>query len=112
MALALTDMLEALFGVRSYPRENPVTATVGAAAERILSLNPQRVSFQVINLSANSLYIGLSNAVAATEGIYIAPNGGSVSLIWDRDFELVSHDWWAIAGGAGSAVYVLENIIQ
>jgi len=105
-------MLEALFGVRSYPRENPITATVGAAAERILANNPQRVSFQVANLSANALYIGLSNTVNATEGIYVAPNGGLISLIWDRDFELCSHEWWALAGGPASAIYVLENLIQ
>lgn len=112
MAIALDTMLQALFGIKTFPRENPITATVGIAAERILASNPQRVSFQVVNLSANNLYVGLSYTVAATEGIFIAPNGGIISLIWDRDFELCSHEWWAIAGGAASAVYVLENVIQ
>jgi len=118
MALALHEMLEALFGIKSYPRENsllfdPATGLdqVGVVAVRILTNNPQRVSFQIVNLSANVVYIGLTNQVAATHGIRLAPNGGLMSAIWDRDFEEVAHEWWAIATGAASDIYVLRNLI-
>ncbi len=112
MALALHTMLEALFGITSFPRENPLVDEIGVAAVRFLANNPQRVSFQIVNLSANALYIATTNEVAATRGIMLGANGGIASLIWDRDFELVSHEWWGLAAGANSAVYVLENIIQ
>ena len=118
MPLALHEMLQALYGIKSYARENsllfdPATGfdRVGVAAARILATNPQRVSFQVTNLSANVVYIAISNTVLATHGIRLAPNGGLASLIWDRDFELCSHEWWAIATVADSDIYVLQNLI-
>ena len=118
MKFALHEMLEALFGIKSYPRENsllfnPATGLdqVGVAAARILTNNPQRVSFLVINLSANVVYVGLTNQVAATHGVRLAPNGGLMSAIWDRDFEEVSHEWWAVATAAASDIYVLRNLI-
>ncbi len=104
MALALHEMLEALFGIKSYAQENsllfdPATGLdqVGVAVARILTTNPQRVSFQVTNLSADTIYVALTNQVLATHGIRLAPNGGLMSVIWDRDFEEVSHEWWAIS---------------
>lgn len=110
--LVLHQMVEALFGVKTYPRENPETNSVGTDAVRILQENPRRLSFQVVNLSANSLYIAPTNQVSSTRGIFLAANGGIVSLIWDRDFELCSHEWYAVASGAASDIYVLENVAQ
>lgn len=118
MAIALHEMLEALFGIKSYAVENsllfdPATGfdRVGLVAARFMATNPQRVSFQVTNLSAAVVLIGITNRVTATHGIRLAPNGGIASLIWDRDFEEVSHEWWAIATVAASDIYVLQNLI-
>lgn len=118
MAIALHEMLEALFGIKSFSQENsllfdPTTGfdRVGVDPVRILATNPQRVSFQVTNLSAAVVYVGVTNQVAATHGIRLAPNGGIMSVIWDRDFELCSHEWFAIATVADSDIYVLRNLI-
>lgn len=118
MALALHEMLEALFGIKSDARENsllfdPATGfdRVGVAAARILANNPQRVGFQITNLSANIVYVGITNQVSATHGIMLGPAGGIMSVIWDRDFEECSHEWWALASGAASDIYVLRNLI-
>ena len=117
MSLALHEILESLYGVRTYPRENHTlpAAQVGAAAVRIAANNPMRATLLVLNLSANTIYLGLTadvNVPPAPQGILLAPNGGSVLFQWDRDFELVTDEWWAIATGAASAVYVLENILE
>lgn len=112
MALSLAQMLEALFGIRSYLRTNPEVSSVGVSASRILRGNPQRVSIVVFNLSANNVYIAPFNDVSATNGFYIAPNGGSVTMQWDRDFEMLSHEWWGIAPAGASNIYVMENIIN
>ena len=100
--------------IRSIGYDDPATGfdRVDAAAERILTTNPQRVSFQLTNLSANVIYIGITNQVTPTHGIRLAPNGGFVSLIWDRDFELVSHEWWAVATVNNSDIYMLRNLID
>jgi hypothetical protein len=83
---------------------------VGVSVVEILSSNPNRVSILIVNLSLNNLYISPQNDVSATKGIYIAPSGGAITLQWDRDFELVSQPFFAIASGAASDVFILENI--
>lgn len=110
MSLALHEMLEALYGVTSHIVQNPLVDEVDIAVTRILPNNPKRLSFTFVNLSANVIYIAPSNQVAATAGIRLAPNGGMIVVQWDRDFEMVSHDWYATAGANNSAVYMLENI--
>ncbi len=109
--VTLSKLLENLYGVRTSEQENPVTTSIGTAATRLLANNPNRVSVVIFNLSANSIYIGLTNGVSSTNGIYIAPNGGSISLQWDKDFMLTTREFFAIATGAASSVYVLENFI-
>ena len=111
LGINTADMVEALFGIKTTERENPVTATVGLTAARILTNNPRRVSFTLFNLSVNTIYLSLTAAVAATRGFRIAPNGGSLIVAYDRDFTLVCREWYAIATGANSAIYTLENYI-
>lgn len=109
---ALHEITENLFGVRSTPIENRLTTTIAATATRLVPDDPKRVGLVVANLSLNAMYIGLTPLVSASNGIYVAPSGGSISLTWDKDFELTSHEWYAIAAVAGSAVYSLENILE
>jgi hypothetical protein len=110
MSIQLSDLLQNLYGVKSFPQVNKKVNQVGVSAIEIMSSNPNRVSFLVVNLSANNLFISPENDVSSTKGIYIAPNGGSITVQWDRDFELVSQPFYAIAGGAASDVFILENI--
>jgi len=113
MSLALHEMLEALYGVKSRKRVNYLVAQVEDEPTRILPGDPNRLSFVFVNLSANPMYIAPQRNLThtpATVGIYIAPTGGSIILQWDRDFELVSEEWWAISTIAASPCYILENI--
>lgn len=110
MSITLSEFLQNLYGVKSNYQVNKRVSTVGVTAVSIMSNNPNRLSFLIINNSANNLYISPLNDVASTKGIYIAPSGGSVVLQWDRDFELVGQEWFAIASGALSNVFILENI--
>lgn len=115
MSLALHEILESLYGVRTYPKESVPGTTIGGTAAELVNNNPMRASLLVVNMSANVMYLGLTpevNVPVTPHGIMLAPNGGSVLFQWDRDFELVTKAWYAIATGAGSEVYVLENILQ
>jgi hypothetical protein len=111
MSITLNQLLQGMFGINSTYQINKRTSTVGVTVESIMSNNPNRASFLIVNLSANNLYISPQNDVTATNGIYVAPGGGSAILQWDRDFELPSQEWFAIATGAASAVFILENIL-
>jgi hypothetical protein len=103
-------MIEQLYGVKSHYNRSDAGSTVGVAVSTILKNNPNRLSFIFVNLSGNAIYISPNNDVSSSDGIYIAPNGGRAILQWDVDFELVSMEWFAIAAGAGSNYYLLENI--
>jgi len=110
MSIQLSDLLQNLYGIKTFPQINKTVSQVGSSAVQIMSANPNRVSFLVVNLSTNNLFISPQNDVSSTKGIYIAPSGGSITIQWDRDFELVSQPFFAIAAGAASDVYILENI--
>ena len=106
--ISLHEMLESLYGVRTRSVRNPETNSVGTSAVRIAPSNPNRLTLLVINLSANSLYISPDAIVSSSNGIYISPNGGSLVLQWDKDFSLTSEEFYAVAGGASSTIFVLE----
>ena len=106
----LSDLLHERFKVQTRSLVNPLVAAVGVAAIPIALNHPDRVSLVIVNLSANIIYISPLPTVALLAGIRLDPNGGSVSMTWDVDFELVSHDWYAIATGAASQIIVLETI--
>jgi len=110
MAITLHQMLEQLYGVRSTHRTNHTSAVVNIAPTRILSGNPNRLSFLIVNLSGNAIYIAPDNAVSATRGIYLAANGGTAAFQWDRDFEIVAQEWFGMSTVNARDVYILENI--
>jgi len=111
-SLTLSDMIAQLFGIRTTSNENPLVDEVGVAVTRLLPMNPRRVGLVIINLSANNVYIAPSNQVGADHGIWLVPNGGSISLVWDRDFELCTLEWFGLAAAANSDIYVLEYTIS
>jgi hypothetical protein len=108
----LFSAVKSLFGFTTHYIENPLVNEVAAAVTQIMRGNPLRVGLVVVNLSGNTMFIAPTNNVSAAHGIYLAPNGGSASMVWDRDFEMCSMPWYAIAGAANSDVYVLEYIMD
>jgi len=106
----LSDLLLDRFKLKTHNLVNPLVAAVGVAAIPVLLNHPDRVGFVMLNLSANIIYISPLPNVALLVGIRLDANGGMVGMVWDEDFELVSHDWYAIATGAASQVFILEVI--
>lgn len=98
MALSVYDYLDARFGVDVRSRRNPLgLATIAVTATRILPRNPNRYAFLFVNLSAGSIFLLDSPLVSATNGILVAPNGGSVSVSVEEDFSLPAEEWSALA---------------
>lgn len=109
--MTLADLLMERFKVRTRGVENPLAVTsLGVTPLLILGNNPNRLGFVIINLSDNAVFVSLTNEVASTRGIRLSPNGGQMIGVWDEDFQLVGWAWWAVAGGAGSAIYVVEIV--
>lgn len=106
------ELIAQKWGVRTTEREDNVTAAVGTASELIARDDPTRLALLVVNLSGNTLFVRPRKPASTTIGIRISPNGGALSSNWEDDFTLPAKDWNAIAGGAASAIYVLEILIE
>jgi hypothetical protein len=107
----LKELLEAKLGVRTYTRINRATSAVGVAVGRVLLNSPNRVSAVLVNLSANTIYVSPDGSPSATHGIRLGPSGGSLILKWDEDFSLCGYEWNALASGAASDIFILEQLI-
>lgn len=109
---SLHDLIERDYGVRTAHSVNPVVTQIETSVTNFLQGNPRRVSFVIVNVGASAIYLTPDNLPSTTRGIYLAPNGGSASVKWQDDFELLTYPWYGIASGAASEIIVIENFIQ
>lgn len=108
---SLDELLQAQYGFRSVPKTNPVTDTVETTVTKIVNGNPKRVYLNIINIGVSNVYILPFGDVSQTKGIFISPGGGAVTLEWRTDFHLLEHEWYAIAIGSPSEIFVLEGVM-
>lgn len=109
--MPLADLLMERFKVKTRAVENPEGITEAAdTAQLILANNPNRLGLTITNLGAEVCYIGLTHEVSTERGIRLDINGGSVSMAWDAEFDMVGWGWWIIAESGTPAVYALEVV--
>ena len=80
-----------------------ITVDVGTTPKRILSANPKRIAFMLINNSEYDIYVGFDKDVSTTgkkKGVLIAANGGC----WAYEFH--KGELWAIATGEAELTVV------
>jgi len=111
--MPLADLLERRFGVKTRGVRDPLgVSPIGVNPVIVLSNNPNRLAFLVVNLSANLVYLDLENDVNVTPGAEVGfrlePNGGYVGMIWDEDFQMTAWAWWAVSAGANTRLTILE----
>lgn len=109
---ATRDLVKELLGVSSYEITNPVTNSVGTSAEQILRQNPNRIWMSLTNLSANAMYVGPFADPSSGKGYLLNASGGTISLDFRFDLMLVTREWFALAGGAGSEILVVEQVLS
>jgi hypothetical protein len=83
----------------------PATA---AAFASIVGTDPDAVGLIIINNGANPVFISLVNATGASTGIFLAANGGSVTMNVRDDFILPALEWFASSPAGASALTVLR----
>jgi hypothetical protein len=108
----LDGLIRQMFGVQTSIRISPVVNQVGVVASVVLRQNPNRLGAVITNLSANTVYLAPDGSVSATHGVRLGPSGGTVSLIWNEDFQLVGLEWFALATGAASDLYAQEVVTE
>ncbi len=91
-------------GALNEDERNP---SVGVVVEELLGGDPERVLVFILNLSANSVYVGLRATVSSTNGIILAASGGNVSFNAVEDGTLPTRQFFVVAAAAASQLYVL-----
>ncbi len=91
-------------------RENPAVAALGAASAVWLKNNPRRIQVLLVNIGANTIYVGLAGGVSATTGIPVAGNGGNLQMLAVEDGELVRREWWGVCPAGPNGIYVIEVV--
>ncbi len=109
---SLAELLELRYGVRTTHRINP-TGNVAfvAAVQPVLGANPKRLGFVIVNMGDNPIWLAPRDSPAADYGIELVANGGSVSMRWNVDFEMVSLPYYGISNAAGTNIFVMEVMI-
>lgn len=110
--MTLRDLLASRFGVATTYRVNREGATAGTSGSVVLRSDPNRFGFTIINLGTAAVFVSPSRELSTTTGIRLAPSGGSLTLVWSDDLDLVSVEWWCISGSAGQTVYTLEVVAR
>jgi len=108
----VAELLEKQYGVKTTYSINPEVGQVKTTLTKILSYNPKRVSFVLINLGADFITVAPDPLVSTTRGIYLVPNGGTLSMAWMEDFEMPTLEWFGLADTAACAIFVLEVLTQ
>lgn len=110
---SLADMLMRVFGVRTTHRLNPEHVNpIVAAVQPVLGANPKRLGFVILNLGGNNCWVAPRDTVADDYGIQLVPNGGSVSMVWDEEFSMVTLPWYVISVAApGTNIFVTEVMV-
>ena len=84
------------------------TVTPGAAAGMILSNNPNRVGWLIMNLGANLAYIAPVSGVGALLGVLLNPLGDYYSSDASTDGEFPSYEQYAVSA-AGTTLWIIET---
>jgi len=106
------DLISREYGVDVATEENSASSVIGVSSLIIAPNNPRRLGLTIVNLSANTLYVRPQGAAAATIGIRLDANGGSVTMNFKDDQHLPSLEWQAVATGGGSQIYVAGVLIR
>jgi len=106
----LRNLIIREYGIQTAVRINPETDVVNTSPVRVLSNNPNRLSWVIVNLSGSDIWLGFDREVSSTKGLFLASGGSAIATDWRDDFELVGYEVWAIASADNSPIYVLEVV--
>lgn len=112
MGLTVRDLLRARLGTATNAVRNRAASSVGTTAADLLRNDPSRVSFQLVNLGAFTVFVTPLGEPSSTNGLRVEANGGALFVEWETDGEVVAWAWRGIAVGGTSALLILENLID
>ena len=109
---SLSELIEREYGVKTSYRINPLNDECDIAVTPLLASNPKRISFLILNLSANNMFVTPDSRPSAARGILLAANGGSLTLNYRDDFETATLSWSGSAAANNSDVFIIETQVE
>jgi len=93
---------------KTYVQETP--ATVDTTRVVLLSNNPNRLAWDIINTSLVEIRVSSNPGLTTATGFLLAPSGGEMGMTFLEDGEGVGYEIYAIGLVAGGTVWVREVI--
>ena len=87
--------------------ENESNPVCGISATSLINGSGDRVGLVIVNLGSNPVYVAMNAGVSSTNGILLAANGGLITMNVRDDFTIPSRQWWGLATGGTSQLYIL-----
>lgn len=106
----LEKLLSTEFGVRTRASLNPLNAQIALAPTPLLSNNPDRLGWFLVNLGVNDAFIAFDRNVSTTRGIILSSGGGGVNFKWDEEFDLVGYELWGITTIGAVDIFLIEIV--
>ncbi len=109
MSTTLAELLQAHYGVKTRKQWEKAKTISNVSPTKVLEYNPNRLSVLIVNNGAQDVWVAPNRDVDVSKGIRLVSGGGSFSLVWNEDFELVASEWYGQAAAAGSSdVSIIE----
>ena len=92
-----------------YPKADVETSTTtGATATEAVKNDPDALVLIMQAIGADTVYVGLTPAVSATNGISLPKDGVPLILTRESHGDLVTRAWYAISPAGASTLYSLR----
>lgn len=104
----VADIIDSRYGGRVSFTETVITLIT--PLNRLLSNNPNRVGWVMINEGTDIIRLAPNPQVTVTSGWLLAPSGGIMSMSWDEDGDAVFSEVWAAISASSVTVRVREYI--
>lgn len=109
--LTVYDLLAAFYGGTFISTPVESDSTIGTTAVEIGSDQPGiPITIFLSNTGSTNIAVSFLAGVTITTGILLLP-GGTYSLDWYYDGDLVSLPLWAISSAAGGTLHVIERFL-
>lgn len=102
----LYDVIVKRFGCGITQEFSPKIFAITTTEQQILSENPDRLDFLLVNLGAQVCYVHFHPDVSASLGVYLDKNGGYWEVPFTIYGELVGYPWWC-EGAGNTNLYVI-----
>lgn len=108
----VSELIEKRYGIKTRTQANPLVVAVQTAITKILPNNPNRLGWMAINLSGENIFLAFDVGVTQIRGILLTPNGGSMSSLYEEDFEATCWNVYGVSTAGPSEIFVVEVLID